>query len=179
MHVNLGHPANEDLARYVRTAGGNEAAVRCVKALRCSTCARWSLPKLPRPSRLKVEDLEFNENVLADLFKVHDAKGRSYWFILVVDDAVGYCTVTPVKAHDPQTLFDAYEMGWLAWAGPPDRLVSDNERGLVSAEFVRKLAHSGTLCDPTAPRAPWQKGKVERKIHHAKGVIEKVVTAGQ
>ena len=62
-------------------------------------------------------------------------------------------------------LFRLIEEGWIDWAGPPDVLVADSERGFVSEEFSGKLGRAGTLFTPAAGYAPWQKGKVERKIH--------------
>ena len=40
LHVNCGHPPNEDLARIVRLSGGSEIAQRCVKGLRCTICRK-------------------------------------------------------------------------------------------------------------------------------------------
>ena len=61
------------------------------------------------------------------------------------------------------------------WAGPPDTFVSDNERGLISKEVWRKFNQTGTAVEPTAAHAPWQKGKVERKIRHAKEIMRKTI----
>ena len=53
--------------------------------------------------------------------------------------------------------------------------MADNERGFSSEEFTNKLGRAGTLYLPTAGYAPWQKGKVERKIESFKTIIKKTV----
>ena len=42
-------------------------------------------------------------------------------------------------------------------------------------EFVTKLGRAGTLYKPSAAYAPWQKGKVERKIESIKHVLRKAI----
>ena len=93
-----------------------------------------------------------------------------------MDDATGYITITLMAGHDAESLWQAYEKGWLLWAGPPDKIISDNERGLISNENVRRISRSGSFYDPAAPYALWQKGKAERSISAAKSVFRKTVS---
>ena len=83
-----------------------------------------------------------------------DSRGKSFWYLLLVDDATDYCSIGMVGGHDSGNLWAAYEDGWLRWAGPPDRFVTDNERGLISKAVVDLFARSGTFFDPAAPKAP-------------------------
>ena len=53
--------------------------------------------------------------------------------------------------------------------------MADNERGLASEEFAAKLGRAGTLFSPTAGYAPWQKGKVERRIQSFQSIVRKTV----
>ena len=46
--------------------------------------------------------------------------------------------------------------------------MTDNERGLIGETFVTKLTRSGSVLWPTAAYAPWQKGRVERRIRAQK-----------
>ena len=71
-------------------------------------------------------ETQFNEIVYGDLFKVHDQDGVGHWYLLLIDDATDYTIIAPVASHSSETLWDAYETYWLAWAGPPDRWVTDN-----------------------------------------------------
>jgi len=66
-------------------------------------------------------------------------------------------------------------MGGSGGQVPPDVLTTDNERGLISQEVVDKLSVSGTVLWPTAAYAPWQKGRVERRIHALKDTIQAVI----
>ena len=72
-------------------------------------------------------------------------------------------------------LYKLIESGWIDWAGPPDVLVADSERGFVAEEFAHKLGKAGILFIPAAGYAPCQKGQVERKIQTIKSIITKVV----
>ena len=53
--------------------------------------------------------------------------------------------------------------------------MTDNERGLIFQHVVDLFSRSGTRFDPAAPKAPWQKGKAERKIEHIKHVMHKTI----
>ena len=50
LHVNLGHPTNDDLTRWLAVGGGTRVAHWAVKSMRCSTCERMSRPRSHRPS---------------------------------------------------------------------------------------------------------------------------------
>ena len=176
LHVNTGHARPDDLARIIKLVGGSDAAVTAARVLRCSTCEAHRRPDAARPSRIKPQDLEFNEVVLGDLYWLPNAKGERKWFFMMVDNATDYCTIELMDRHTSEELWAAYEKMWLIWAGPPDKLVVDNEGGLISDRFVKMLAHSGTECCPPAPYAPWQKGQVERKIRHAKEIQKKGIS---
>ena len=54
-----------------------------------------------------------------DLFEIMDAARKSFWFLLEVDDATDYTTVGMIPGHDSGSLWQAYEDGWLRWAGHP------------------------------------------------------------
>ena len=54
-------------------------------------------------------------------------------------------------------------------------LVGDSERGFASEEFATRFGNAGTLFQPAAGYAPWQKGKVERKIRTICSIMRKTV----
>ena len=65
---------------------------------------------------------------------------------------------------------------WIRWAGPPDVLVCDGERGLGASEiFTEKLSVSGTQVQTKAAYSPWQKGRVEHRIATIKEVAGKTM----
>ena len=121
-----------------------------------------------RPTRIKSSHLQFNEWVYGDLIEIPGAAGDTHWFLCVVDDSTEYCTLTPLFGHKWSLLCDAYQAGWLAWAGFPDRIILDNERGPISRKYLRRLSHSGTRFDRAAPRAPWQKGECREESQECK-----------
>ena len=130
---------------------------------------------MPRPAKIPASGLQFNKSVQMDLFHLHDAGGERRWFLAVLDVATNYCVVRIMTSHSSEAMWSAWEACWLGWAGPPDVVVCDNERGLVSSAFVDRLAASGTLLWPTAAYAPWQKGRIERRIGALKETIRKLV----
>ena len=105
LHVNTGHPTNEDLRRCLKVAGASEMAQMLAKNLRCSTCARLQRPKVQRPSRVPQIGVQFNETVYADLMDVMDAKGRRHWVMVIVDLFTDYNAVKVAKSHDAAKLF--------------------------------------------------------------------------
>ena len=78
---------------------------------------------------MPTDGLQFNEVVQMDLFHIHDAIGNKMWFMATVDLATDYVTVRRCSDHTPTGLWKAWEDSWLSWAGPPDVVVTDNERG--------------------------------------------------
>jgi len=72
-------------------------------------------------------------------------------------------------------LYRILEEGWIDWAEPPDTLVADSERGLIAEEFAFKLGKPRTVLTLPAGYAPWQKGKVARKIRTMCSIIKKTV----
>eukprot|EP00971_Amphidinium_carterae_P340289 6478554-Amphidinium_carterae.1 len=176
LHLNTGHASAHDLARMIRMAGGCKAAVDCAKHLRCSTCLRHTRPGRQCPAHIPDESRQFNDRVQLDLFCVTDVSGINHWFMLVCDTYTGFVSGCLVHDHSSQTLWKAYRECWLQWAGPPLRLVGDQERGLQSEEFLKQVSLSGSRMDASAPYASWQKAKVERCIESIKDIVKKSVS---
>ena len=175
LHINTGHPPNSELERIVRLAGGSSIAQQACKGLRCTACAKDARTKLPRPGRVRGHVGEFNSTVWADIGSVKDKAGTTFDFIVMVDEGTDWTVCSLVEGHGASKLYDSVENHWINFAGPPDMLVADGERGFASQEFVSSLAKAGTMYVPTAAYAPWQKGKVERRTESIKSIIRKVV----
>ena len=79
LHVNLGHPTNDDLTRCLAAGGGTRVALRAVKCMRCFTCERMSGPRSHRPSRIPTNGERCNERLFVDLCDVVDVRGSTYW----------------------------------------------------------------------------------------------------
>ena len=96
--------------------------------------------------------------------------------MIIIDDGTDWCVAKYVKdGKSAVKLYQCFEEAWIEWAGPPDKLVGDSERGFAALEFVEKLSRAGTLFSPAAAYAPWQKGKVERKVRSFKEATTKAV----
>ena len=93
-----------------------------------------------------------------------------------MDEGTGWCVVKQLpNGKTAGELYKIIEEGWIDWAGPPDVLVGDSERGFAAEEFASKLGKAGTLFQPSAGYAPWQKGKVERRISTICSIVRKIV----
>ena len=145
------------MKRCLRLSHASPAATKLVDHLHCETCARLARPRTPRPSKILPLGLQCSEVAQLDLFHLHDASGQRRWFIAVLDVATSYCIAKPMQAHDVEAIVDAWQHCWLGWAGSPDIVICDKERGLVSSVVVDALARPGTVLWPTASYAPWQK----------------------
>ena len=154
MHCNSGHPTNEDMRRCLKVSGASQLAQDIAKKLRCSTCARMSRPATIRPSRIPSVGTQFNEMVYVDLFVISDAKGRTFWFMLVIDQFTDFCAVQSVKSHKSEHSFKCLDRCWCSWAGPPDVIVADGERGFGSESMSTWLTLADTQLKPTATYSP-------------------------
>eukprot|EP00969_Alexandrium_andersonii_P038580 1690705-Alexandrium_andersonii.AAC.1 len=61
-----------------------------------------------------------------------DSAGVRLWFLLLVGDATDYATLSLARGHEAVQRWEAYDDGWLRWAGRPGRFATDSERGFVS-----------------------------------------------
>ena len=135
--------------------------------------------KSPKPGKPRDNIGQFNDTVMGDLAYVRDSKGISHGFLVLVDEGTDWCVCKYIghgtNIKTAEQLYDYIEECWINWAGPPDVFVADNERGFSAELFVTKLGRAGTLYTPSAAYAPWQKGRVERKIESIKMIIKKTV----
>ena len=91
-----------------------------------------------------------------------------------------YTMIAPCPSHESQAVAKKIFKHWIRWAGPPDVLVCDGERGLGASEiFTEKLSVSGTQVQTTAAYSPWQKGRVEQRIATIKEVAGKTILEHQ
>ncbi|CAK0903821.1 unnamed protein product, partial [Prorocentrum cordatum] len=142
LHFNLGHPSNKDLSRSLRLEGAKSATVQ-------------------GPARLHfVQD--FGDDVGFDCFEPNDVDGKSYWYFSIVDLATTFHVATLIGRHTSQEFATAFERCWASWAGVPDRVHFEMERGLggVLSELFQSF---DTVQLPIAGQAHWQLGRVERQ----------------
>ena len=99
LHINMGHPTNEDLKRCLRHAGCCELAQKAAGHLQRSTCARLARPRVSRPSRVPSAGMGFNELVWCDLYYLLDARRQKHWFVCLLDEATDYTVVVYTDGH--------------------------------------------------------------------------------
>ncbi|CAK0891483.1 unnamed protein product [Prorocentrum cordatum] len=161
LHVNLGHPSNEDLGRSLRLTGAKSATVQAVEGLICGVCRSQQRPSARRPAHLHfVQD--FGDDVGFDCFELKDVDGKSYWYFSIVDLATTFHVATLIGRNTSQGFAAAFERCWASWAGVPDRVHFDMEKGFGGA--LSELFQSfNTVQLPIASQAHWQLGRVERQ----------------
>ncbi|CAK0864559.1 unnamed protein product, partial [Prorocentrum cordatum] len=125
--------------------GAKSATVQAVKGLICGVCRSQQRPSARRPAHLHfVQD--FGDDVGFDCFELKDVDGKSYWYFSIVD----------------LEFAAAFERCWASWAGVPDRVHFDMEKGFGAA--LSELFQSfNTVQLPIAGQAHWQLGRVERQ----------------
>ncbi|CAK0807406.1 unnamed protein product, partial [Prorocentrum cordatum] len=138
---------------------GVGAIIFIKKAAAC--CKPAELAMLKRPAHLHfVQD--FGDDVGFDCFELKDVDGKSYWYFSIVDLATTFHVATLIDRHTSQEFAAAFERCWASWAGVPDRVHFDMEKGFGGA--LSELFQSfNTVQLPIAGQAHWQLGRVERQ----------------
>ena len=93
LHLNSGHPPNDELERVVRLSGGSELARIAVKGIRCTTCRKAAPPKIARPGRVKQNIGQFNDTVMIDLAYEKDVDGKTHTYLVIVDEGSDWCVI--------------------------------------------------------------------------------------
>lgn len=175
IHCNLGHPGTKDLQRFLRNAGATQEQVEAVAWIRCAACAKSQRPRTHRTVRLPPHDLQFNDQIMVDCFHVKDVRNKGRWFMSMLDRATMYHQVSYIDDHSPETFVDVFMNRWIRWAGTPEEVSIDLERGFGSQEFASALGEAGVTVVPVAGQAHWQHGKIERHGGILKTMIQKVL----
>ena len=173
IHQNLGHPSNADLARHLRLAGGQDQAVKGALQLRCQTCLRHARPKPSRPGRL-VRSLDFGQEVGIDVFNLYTVDKEKHVVMSMLDLASGYHVVRRIDSKKSDSYARLFVDAWPNWAGKPNRLVVDQERGFMKV-FTDEMERHGIHAHYIAGQAHWQNGAVERQNGWFRSIWEKVV----
>ena len=177
LHVNCGHPSNEDLTRGLRLRGAKEAIWQAAKTMKCQVCASQRLPSPRRPATLTTVQ-DFADDVGFDCFELADAKGEVFHFFSVVDLATTFHVVKLIKNHSSEGFAQTFEDLWGSWAGPPARAHFDMERGF-GGKLQQLFESFGTVQLPIAGQAHWQLGRVERQQGWWKELARRTVQHGQ
>lgn len=173
IHQNLGHPSNVDLARHLQLSGADQTMVEAAKEIRCETCDRLKQPGTRRPAKV-VRPLDFNQEVTLDILNLFDLKNNKVVALSMLDMATGYHLVRRVTGKKSQNYLQDFVDAWVAWAGPPEIITVDQERGFLK-EFVDGMEKLGTRVRFTAGQAHWQQGAVERQGQWFRAIWDKTI----
>ena len=120
LHVNLGHPTNDDLTRCLAVRGGTRVAQRAVKCPRCSTCERMSRTHSHRPSRIPTDGERSNGKLFVDLCDMVDVRAHRSWWLVAVDQHTDYTVIAPCSSHESQALRRRFSN--IGFGGPDSRM---------------------------------------------------------
>ena len=161
MHNNLGHPDSTVLGNILRDQQWPTEAIEGIKDLHCPACFETQRPKIARPSHLsKVR--EFNELVMIDGVEWTSASGSQFFFYHVLDSGTNFHIAFSSPSRDTSSVIDLLGKHWIAWAGPPQQIMTDSAGEFCSEEFSRYLQSQDTKLHVIPGEGHWQMGKCER-----------------
>ena len=163
LHVNLGHPSNDALARAIRLSGGSDDAIQAAFKVRCTLCERLTEPSPVRAGSLR-RWTEFGQCVALDLFMFADITGENGLFLNMLDMASHHQVVFPVADKNPLTVFNGFLLGWCLTLGAPECLRFDLG-GEFESSFSELPEQIGYRLLPAAAVSPTENAPCERAAH--------------
>ena len=160
LHVNLGHPGNDALARAIRLSGGSDDATQAALKVRCTVCERLTEPS-PVPAASLRRRTEVGQCVALDLFMSADIAGQNGLFLNMLDMASHYQIVFLVAEENPLTVFYGFLLGWSLILGVPECLRFDLGSEFESS-FSELAEQIGCRLLPAAAVSPTQNAPCER-----------------
>ena len=160
LHVNLGHPSNDALARAIRLFGGSDDAIQAAFKVRCTVCERLTEPS-PVPAASVRRWTEFGQCVALDLFIFADITGQNGLFLDMLGVASHYQVVFPVADKNHLTVFYRFLLGWCLTLGVPECLQFDLG-GEFESSFSELAEQIGCRLLPPAAVPPTQNAPCER-----------------
>ena len=155
------------MLRALRISKDSEVALKACRLFRCPTCPRLLEPKLPRPSKL-ARVAEFNVVVGMDVLNEKDAGGDEWTWLNIVDQGTSFqvCCLLSDTLHNRMSadIIQAFEVGWVGWAGMPERGVILDRATYFLVALATRLSEEGCYVDFASKASPWQMSFVEREL---------------
>eukprot|EP00435_Cladocopium_sp_Y103_P035729 s1670_g9.t1 len=181
LHVNFGHPTCSTLQRILRRQNAKPEAIKAAGLMSCDACGETIRRRRPKPVRLP-NRYEFNRHIMADTMFTKDAKGITYAFLNVIDDATGFQMVSCLGelkgVPAAQVILRHLTASWSSWAGLPTSMQVDRGKEYL-AEFANYLRQFGVEQEVMPLEAPWKGGKCERAGGLWKDLFYKTVIDSQ
>ena len=181
LHVNFGHPTSSTLQRILRRQNAKPEAIKAAGLMSCDACGETIRRRRPKPVRLP-NRYEFNRHILADTMFAKDARGVTYGFLNVIDDATGFQMVSCLGELQgvpaAQVILRHFTASWSSWAGLPTSMQVDRGKEYL-AEFANYLRQFGVEQEVMPLEAPWKGGKCEKAGGLWKDLFYKTVIDSQ
>ena len=170
LHVNLGHPTAEKLARHLSEVRAPRHLIDAAKEYLCGSCAERQKPKLTTPGNLK-DPKEFNERVSIDGFDWKSSSGQEFYVIHILDEATRFHLGLRTQ-REIQSTIKSLQQIWFNWAGYPQEIAHDQGGEFVTEHWKDLLLENGMK--PILSAAPWQRGRIERHGSTIKEMLERM-----
>ena len=171
IHVNLGHPSPDVLARHLQAAKADSRLVAAAREYQCDSCLESTQPLHQRPSKLPPVK-EFNDLVGIDGFYFKSKSGHRAYVLHAIDEAScfqqGRRAVSRLASDALQALNDF----WISWAGPPKQVYLDPAGEFRSEEVLEHFQGISVKTHVTA--SAWQRGRLERHGDILKEMLERM-----
>ena len=171
LHHNLGHPAPERLAKFLKERHADPKFIRGILDFQCDGCSESKRGcESSRPAVIH-ESLEFNQVVGLDTAVWTSGNGVQYMFTHIIDEGTLFHVGSHVSHTNVETQLKVFERNWLLWAGPPQTVYVDPASEFRSEEWMDKMQSIDAHVKTTVGAAHWQLGRVE--IHGA--IVKKML----
>lgn len=160
LHRRFAHASSSQIIRLLQNAK------MCTKELEeelikidnsCEFCLKHQRAK-PRPIVSLPLAERFNELVAIDLKMINKT-----WVLHCVDYVTRFSSAHVIKSnHEPDDIIDKFFKIWIWVFGPPKKIFSDNEGGLVGSKFQSMCAAFNIIHKTTAAESPFSNGLCER-----------------
>ena len=172
-HEGLGHPGKDRFLTILKSSKASPRVLEIAKAMRCSVCEKF---KLPKPSRAGAppKEIGLNEVVGIDSIQVRAPFSKKTKYCLnIVDYHSHFQLVVPLRDHTAMEARLGYRL-WLKIFGPPRKLLCD-----LGKEFQKQFEDAaeadGTELLPSSLETPEQRGFVERNGQLFKEMFYKTI----
>ncbi len=184
VHVNTGHPPQEQFLRMMRAGGAHSHVLKYIKEdFQCEQCALKTRPDNRRRAHCP-RSFAFNRVVSTDVLYVKFQQ-KSIPILNMVCTGSNYQVAQrlPVPegntgaAPTSETTWRHFLQTWIRFFGPPSMLICDSGNEFKS-RFERGCESQGILQHVILPECPWQNSKAERHGGWLKEKLDKEANSG-
>lgn len=171
-HEGLGHPHRERFLKILQYSKANKEIMDAARKFECAACIRNQTVK-PARRAAPPRELHTNELVGVDVvwLPTHDGKTRPA--LNIVDWHTHFQMMVVMPNKKPESVRHAYRH-WARLFGPPTTLAVDLGREFQSC-FSLRAESDGSVVEPSAVEAPYQRGITERAGKSFKLILAKTM----